>query len=198
MKILIACEFSGIVRNEFIKIGHDAVSCDIIDSELPGPHIKDDVLNHLNENWEMMIAHPPCTYLSNAGNRHLYKNPGIFNKQINNDRYKIGLLGKEFFMKLYNANINKICVENPVPNKLYDLPKYTQIIQPYEFGHPYQKRTCLWLKNLPMLKSANIIKNAISTNNADWFNNCGMGDKRRKNRSRTFKGIAEAMANQWG
>ena len=197
MKILIACEYSGIIRNEFYKNGHDAVSCDIIDTEIPGKHIIDDVLNHLNENWDMMIGHPPCTYLSNAGSCYLFSG-GIFNKKINQERYKLGLEGKEFFMKLYNANINKICIENPVPCKIFELPKYDQIIQPYEHGHPYQKRTCLWLKNLPKLKPTNILYKRESTKDAKWFNKCGTGDDRRRNRSKTFVGVAKAMAAQWG
>lgn len=140
----------------------------------------------------MMIAHPPCTYISNAGARHLYPK-GI----LNHERLAKGMEAKEFFMKLYEANIPKIAVENPIPSKIYALPQYTQIIQPYQFGHPFQKRTCLWLKNLPQLEPTNIVEIAESTKVAgNWFNKGGKD--RQKNRAKTFQGIADAMAAQWG
>ena len=192
MKVLIACEYSGIVREAFKKKGHDAVSCDVIPTETVGNHIQDDVLKHLDKQWDLMIAHPPCTYLSNAGARFLYPKG-----QLNKDRLKLGLEGKNFFMALHNANINKICVENPIPSKIFELPKYSQIIQPYEHGHPIQKRTCLWLKNLPKLQTTNIVDIRQSTKiPGNWFNKGGK--ERQKNRARFFEGIASAMANQWG
>ena len=192
MKILIACEYSGIVRNAFAKRGHDAWSCDILPTELQGNHIEDDVLKHLNRGWDMMIAHPPCTYLSNAGARFLYPK-----SKLNKERYKLGLKAKRFFMLLHNAPINKICVENPIASKIYELPKYNQIIQPYEYGHPVQKRTCLWLKELPSLKPVNITGEKQSTKiPGNWFNKGGKD--RQKNRARFFEGIADAMAEQWG
>ena len=192
MKVLIACEYSGIVREAFKKKGHDAVSCDVIPTETVGNHIQDDVLKHLDKQWDLMIAHPPCTYLSNAGARHLYPKG-----KLNKDRLKLGLEGKNFFMALHNANINKICVENPIPSKIFELPKYSQIIQPYEHGHPIQKRTCLWLKNLPKLKPTTIVDIRQSTKiPGNWFNKGGK--ERQKNRARFFEGIASAMANQWG
>lgn len=195
MKILIACEESQEVTKAFRKYGHEAYSCDIQDCTggYPEWHIKDDVLNVINYNWDMLIAHPPCTYLSNAGARHLYKN-----KELNIERYNKGLLAKEFFLKLYNSNISKICIENPLPSKIFNLPMYSQIIQPYEFGHYFSKRTLLWLKNLPGLMATDIIyyKNVESTKKSgNWFNKGG--SERQKNRSKTFPGIAAAMAKQW-
>ena len=192
MKILIACEYSGIVRDAFAAKGHDAWSCDILPTENEGNHFQGDVLKYLDKGWDMMIAHPPCTYLSNAGARFLYPKG-----KLNEDRYKLGLKAKKFFMALYNTPINKICVENPISSKIFALPKYSQIIQPYEYGHPIQKRTCLWLKNLSQLKPTNITYKKQSTKiPGNWFNKGGKD--RQKNRSKFFKGIAKAMADQWG
>ena len=192
MKVLVACEYSGIVRDAFAAKGHDAWSCDILPTESPGNHFQGDVLEHLDKGWDLMIAHPPCTYLSNAGARFLYPKG-----KLNKDRYKLGLKAKEFFMALYNAPINKICVENPISSRIFALPKYTQTIQPYEYGHPVQKKTCLWLKNLPELKPTNIIYKRQSTKiPGNWFNKGGKD--RQKNRSKFFDGFAKAMADQWG
>ena len=192
MKVLIACEYSGIVRDAFAAKGHNAWSCDILPTESKGNHIQDDVLKHLDQKWDLMIAHPPCTHLSNAGARFLYPK-----SKLNEDRYKLGLKGKEFFMALYNAPVDKICVENPVSSKIFALPQYTQTIQPYEYGHPIQKKTCLWLKNLDNLKPIKILKKPQSTKIAgNWFNKGGKD--RQKNRSKFFQGIANAMADQWG
>lgn len=192
MRVLIACEYSGRVRDAFAKLGHDAWSCDIIPTETKGNHYEGSVLDILNDGWDLMIAHPPCTYLSNAGARFLYPK-GI----LNQERLAKGLLAKEFFMQLYNANIPKIAIENPIPSRVYGLPQYTQTIQPYEYGHPLQKRTCLWLKNLPKLTPTNIVNERQSTKVAgNWFNKGGKD--RQKERARTFEGIADAMAKQWG
>ena len=194
LKVLVACEYSGTVRDAFTRKGHRAVSCDIIPSESPGEHIQDDVLNHLNlekYQWDLIIAHPPCTYLSNAGARHLYPKG-----QLNEARYKKGLDAKKFFMCFYNMNC-KVAVENPIPSTIFELPKYDQIIQPYEYGHPFQKKTCLWLKNLPKLKPTNVVTERQSTKiPGNWYNKGGK--ERQKNRARFFKGIADAMADQWG
>ena len=201
MRVLVACEYSGIVRDAFVSKGHDAWSCDIIETEKEGNHILDDVLNHLHKSWDLMIAHPPCTYLSNCGVRWLYKNG-----KINDERYKKGLKAKEFFLKLLNSNINKICVENPKPMKIFDLPKNSTYVQPYEFGHKYSKQTYLWLKNLPPLLPTSIQKEYTS------FLPSNTGGKKRgqkyqikkvpknynKEHSRFWSGIAEAMAEQWG
>ena len=194
MKVLIACEYSGTVREEFKKLGHDAWSCDILPTEIPGNHFQGDVLNYLDlekYKWDLIIAHPPCTYLSNAGARFLYPKG-----KLNIKRYDKGIMAKRLFMCLYNMNC-KVAVENPIPSKVFELPKYDQVIQPYEYGHPFQKRTCLWLKNLPKLKPTNIIKERQSTKiPGNWFNKGG--NDRQKNRSKFFKGFAQAMAQQWG
>ena len=191
MKVLIACEFSGVVREAFRKKGHDAWSCDLLDTEIPGQHYKGDVMDIINDGWGLMIAHPPCTYLSNAGASVLWKN-GLLNK----DRYEKGIKAKEFFMKLFKASITKICIENPIASKIYELPKYNQIINPFQFGHEYMKKTCLWLKNLPLLRPTEIIKNPQSTRiPGNWYNKGGKD--RQKNRSRTFQGVADALATQY-
>ena len=212
MKVLIACEESQRVCIEFRKLGHEAYSCDIehCSGGHPEWHIQDDVLPLLNGNcdfktvngdmhhligkWGLIIAHPPCTYLSNAGARFLYPK-GV----LNEDRLKLGLVAKEFFMKIYNADCEKIAIENPIPSKVYGLPKYTQTIQPYEFGHPYQKKTCLWLKGLKPLHPTDVLpkeKRQSTKIAGNWFNKGGK--ERQKNRAKTFPGIAKAMADQWG
>ena len=193
MKVLVACEESQRVCISFRELGHEAYSCDIQECSGGHPewHIQDDVLNHL-EGWDLIIAHPPCTYLSNAGARHLFKGG-----KLNHERYQKGLVAKEFFLALYNAPCDKICIENPIPSKIYKLPKYTQIIEPYYFGEKYMKKTCLWLKNLPPLVPTQIISNPIPTRKAIWFINSA-GKDRQKIRSKTFWGIARAMASQWG
>lgn len=194
MRVLVACEESQRVCIAFRAKGHEAYSCDIepCSGGHPEWHIQDDVLKHLNEDWDLIIAHPPCTYLSNAGARFLYPK-GI----LNEERYKKGLKAKEFFMKLYNANCPKVCVENPVSSTIFNMPKHTQEIQPYYFGHPFKKKTRLWLKGLEPLKPTNIVDVSESTKVAgNWFNKGGK--ERQKNRSKTFEGIAKAMAEQWG
>ena len=192
MRVLIACEYSGTVRDAFIAAGHEAMSCDIIATDSPGPHYQGDIFDVLRDGWDLMIAHPPCTYLSNAGARFLY--PG---KVLNKDRLALGMEAKDFFMKLLCCNIPKIAIENPVPSLIFGLPKYHQIIQPYEFGHPYKKKTCLWLKNLPPLMATMYVQEQESTKiPGNWFNKGGKD--RQKNRAKTFDGIAKAMANQWG
>ena len=186
---MVACEFSGIVRDEFASRGHDAWSCDLLPSERKGNHIQGDVREVLSDGWDLMIAHPPCTYLCNSGVRWLYERP---------ERWKKMREAAEFFRTLLNAPIERICVENPIPHK-YALRligrKYSQIIQPYQFGEPYSKATCLWLKNLPPLKPTKIIpkakvKHQVAREPASA--------ERWKKRSRTYKGIAVAMAEQWG
>lgn len=192
MKVLVACEYSGKVREAFRKQGHDAWSCDILPADDDSAfHYQGDVLNILYKGWDVLIAHPPCTYLTNAGARHLYPKG-----QLNQDRLALGLEAKEFFMTLYNAPIEHVCVENPIPSKVYELPPYTQIVQPYEYGHATSKKTCLWLRNLPALKPTDIVDKTTTTRNAgNWFNKGGKN--RWKQRSETFQGIANAMAQQW-
>ena len=194
MKVLVACEESQEVCKAFRELGHEAYSCDIQDCSGGHPewHLKQDVIPLLEQDWDLIIAHPPCTYLSNAGARHLYPH-GL----LNMERYEKGLEAKEFFMKFLNCKCEKVCVENPLPSKIFRLPDYSQIIQPYEFGHPYKKKTLLWLKNLPRLKPTCIVECPQSTKIAgNWFN--AGGKDRQKNRAKTFSGIAKAMAEQWG
>ena len=149
----------------------------------------------------MIIAHPPCTYLSNAGAARLYPKKGVLNRE----RYEKGLQATVFFMKFYNASCDKICIENPIPTKIFGLPPYTQTIQPYEHGHPYSKKTCLWLKGLPELTPTNIVEPICSwvsggskDNHGNKRKNCGTPFRDSKTRSKTFEGIAKAMAEQWG
>lgn len=188
MRVLVACEFSGIVRDAFIAKGHDAWSCDLLPTEKEGPHIQGDVLEILNDGWDMMIAHPPCTYLC--------RNRARLNKVENKDIEK----EREFFMSFLNAPIKKICVENPVPSKQADLPQYTQKIQPWYFGHDYSKKTCFWLKNLPPLMPTELVKitHIITPNGFKYTSGWYKMPRTSKDRSRTFKGIAQAMAEQWG
>ena len=193
MKILVACEESQRVCIELRKLGHEAYSCDILPCSggYPEWHLQQDVTPLLKEKWDMIIAFPPCTYLSNAGARHLYKGG-----KLNEDRYKKGLLAKELFMTIYNANCPKTAIENPTPSRVYELPEKTQVIQPWQFGHPYSKRTQLWLKGLPKLIPTNIVEVESSCRKAgNWFNKGGKD--RQINRSKTFSGIAKAMADQW-
>lgn len=158
-------------------------------------------IKHIIPKWDLLIAHPPCTYLSNAGARHLWKG-----HKLNRERFELGLEAKLFFLQFLNAPIKRICVENPVPSKIYKLPKYTQTIQPYMFGHPYSKRTCLWLDGLPELKATNIVDPIIATwcpsgsySHKHGGQHKGMFTRdRAKMRSKTFEGIAKAMAEQWG
>jgi len=199
MKVLVACEFSGRVRDAFIAKGHDAMSCDLLPSETPGPHYQGDVFDVINDGWDLMIAHPPCTYLSKAGARWLYGGG-----KIDKDRYELGLKAKELFLRLLNSGVPRTAIENPTPLKIYELPEHSQAIQPYEFGHPYSKRTLLWLKNLPQLVPTNIL------NEHKPFLPSNVGGKKRgqsysfgvarnaKESSITFQGIADAMAEQWG
>ena len=195
IKVLIACEFSGIVRTAFRKRGFDAWSCDLLPAEDSSDyHIQGDVRDILNNGWDIMIAHPPCTYLANSGVRWLYNQDGTRNKE----RWKKLEEAATFFLALLNAPIYHIAVENPIPHK-YAVKligrKYDQIIQPYQFGEPYSKATCFWLKNLPKLQPTNVIpKDQVKQQ--VWRE--PPSPVRWKNRSRTYKGIAEAMAEQWG
>ena len=208
MNVLVACEESQEVCKAFRAKGHEAYSCDIQEPSGGHPewHILGDALKaieggqlitmdgetHDIGKWDLLIAHPPCTYLSNAGARFLYPK-GI----LNEDRLKLGLAAKEFFMAFYNADCEKICIENPTPSRVYELPKYTQVIQPWMFGHPVQKRTCLWLKGLEPLKPTEIVEERQSSKvPGNWFNKGGK--ERQQNRAKTFPGIAKAMADQWG
>lgn len=201
MRVLVACEESQRVCIEFRKLGHEAYSCDIQESSGGHPewHIQGDVLPLLKEKWDLMIAHPPCTYLSNAGACRLYPKKG----QLNQERYEKGLEAKKFFLALYNADIPKICVENPLPSKIFELPTCTQIIQPYEHGHPFSKKTLLWLKGLPKIKPSNIVEKTAtflpsSTGRYTYSGKNNACTRDAKEASKTFHGIAKAMATQWG
>lgn len=197
MNILIACEFSGIVRDAFAAKGHYAVSCDLLPTERPGLHFQNDVRIILNEGWDMMIAHPPCTYLSNAGANHFYIGKKKKNG-VREDRLALMREAAQFFNTLLNAPIPMIAIENPImigiARELVGKP-YDQIIQPYQFGHKYSKKTCLWLKGLPLLSPTEIYKGRIFH---DWVSKGHHEGGRQQSRSRTFLGIAAAMADQWG
>lgn len=195
MKVLIACEYSGIVRDAFLKRGHDAISCDLLPTELTGPHYQGDVFDIINDGFDMMIAHPPCTYISYASTR-VWNNPG---------RCKKRLEALDFFRKLWEAPIEKICLENPKSCASPVIAKYSQEIQPYYFGDNAMKKTWLWLKNLPRLihiqdddlffKKTHI-ETPETTKLANWYNKGGKD--RQKNRAKFWPGIAKAMAEQWG
>lgn len=200
--VLVACEFSGIVREAFRAIGHDAWSCDLLDTEIPGQHIKDDVLKHLEDGWDLMIAHPPCTFLTCAGNK--------WYKPEYKDRFPTRLEDRQkaidFFLSLSNTKIEKVCIENPIGIMSTCYRKPDQIIQPYYFGHEVRKTTALWLKNLPRLEATEIVGYHLDifpsgNKQSKWHTETGhIIDKqeRMKARSRTFEGIAKAMAQQWG
>ena len=202
MKILVACEESQMVCKAFRQLGYEAFSCDIQDcsGDQPEFHIKGDALEEAySEKYDLMIAHPPCTFLSKAGARWMYPTAG----NLDQERYRKAIISRDFFMKLLNAPIKYIAVENPTPLKIIGLPNHTQIIQPYFFGHPYSKRTLLWLKNLPELSPTNIIEKyepylPSNTGGRKRGQKYSRGVSRNaKQSSRTFSGIAKAMANQW-
>lgn len=202
MRVLVACEFSGIVRDAFRAKGHDAWSCDLLPTEKEGPHIQGDVLGILGDGWDLMIAHPPCTYISYAGT-HVWNNEG---------RWKKRLEALMFFGLLWDAPIPKICLENPKSCASPTIAKYSQEIQPYYFGDKEMKTTWLWLKNLPPLRhysKNNLFSIAthtekpqpISIDNTERRKKRYFVDARERDpymRSKTFNGIANAMADQWG
>lgn len=216
INVLVACEESQRVCMAFRERGFNAFSCDIQECSGGHPelHILGDAVKALDAGeittmdgtthdipkWDLLIAHPPCTYLSNAGARHLWKG-----HQLQADRVMLGIKARDFFMEFYRANIPLVAVENPVPSKIFVMPKYSQIIQPYHFGHPYTKRTCLWLKNLPPLEPTNIVEptetwcpsGSYSHKHGEQHKGMFTTD-RAKNRAKTFPGIAKAFAEQWG
>ena len=202
MRVLVACEESQRVCIAFRERGHEAYSCDIDDCSGGHPewHIKCDALQLLKMKWDLIIAFPPCTYMTNAGAVRMRVN-GV----IQEDRLQKAMEAKDFFMSFYNADCCKVAIENPTPMKIVGLPPYDQVIQPYQFGHPYSKRTCLWLKGLPPLMSTDIVLNHepyVNGGNKDAHGNyrkfAGRGERNQKTRSKTFEGIARAMAEQWG
>lgn len=220
MFILVACEESQRVCKAFRAKGHIAFSCDIEEPSGGHPewHIKQDVLpllngfctfntcdgaeHTINQKWDMIIAFPPCTYLSAAGACRLYPQKGV----INPERYELGKAAASFFRAILDADCEKIVVENPTQLKVFELPKYNQVIEPFMFGHPYKKRTCLWLKGVPELKPTEIVtENIVSWVGAGSKDSKGNPRKSKcttfrdaKTRSKTFEGIAAAMAEQWG
>ncbi len=203
MKILVACEFSGIVRDAFAARGHDAWSCDLLPTERAGRHIQDDVLKHLDEGWDLMVAHPPCTYLTNAGVRHLHSavtsKHGVLTAIFGQARFVEMEKAAAFFNALLRAPIPKIAVENPTPHKYARalIGPYQQAVQPYDFDVPETKRTCFWLRGLPPLMST-----IIETRRYPRVHLTPQRPDRWKERSRTpvklAEAMAEAMAEQWG
>lgn len=193
MRILVACEESQAVANELRRLGHEAYSCDLepCSGGHPEYHLQTDVTELLKMKWDMILAFPPCTYLSNAGAKHLFRGG-----TLNQERYQKGLAAKEFFLMFLNADCPRIAVENPVSSKIFEMPPWTQEIQPWQFGHRVQKKTRLWLKGLPPLIPTDIVDYHCSCHEAGtWF--MKGGKDRQKNRSKTFPGIAKAMAEQW-
>ncbi len=183
MKVLVACEFSGIVRDSFLAAGHEAVSCDLLPTERPGPHIEGDVTAHLNEGWDLMVAHPPCTHLAVSGARH-------FAAKQADGRQQAAL---DFVRLLMAAPIPMIAIENPISIISSRIRKPDQIIQPWMFGHGETKATCLWLQRLPPLAPTDIVEGRTPR-----IHQLPPSPDRWKERSRTFTGIALAMAAQWG
>ena len=205
MKVLVACEESQEVCKAFRAKGHEAYSCDIQNCSggVPEWHIKADALELMKIDWDLIIAHPPCTYLTAAGAIRL------FNKDhsiADSDRLQKGREAAEFFMAIYHNKCERIAIENPVPMRIFGLPKCTQIIEPYMFGDPWKKRTCLWLKNLPMLFATEVVEpkglwvGSTSARRDPTIKQRYVLNSIRdqKQRSKTFPGIAKAMAEQWG
>lgn len=225
MNVLVACEESQRVCTAFRERGHRAFSCDIIECSGGHPewHIKGDVIPLLNghceftlqngqtdrqtDRWDLIIAHPPCTYISNAGAARLFRNvhDGDF-QMVNVERLKKGILARDLLLKILNADCDHIAVENPTPSKIFCLPEASQTIQPYHFGHPYTKKTMLWLKGLPVLIATDVVEPVgpwVCGNVDVWHRQQAAGkvygkEKDARHRSKTFPGIAKAMAEQWG
>jgi len=181
MRVLIACEYSGIVRDAFIRKGHNALSCDLLPTEIDGPHYQGNVENIINDGWDLMICHPPCTHLAVSGARWF------------KEKQREQVQALEFVELLLNAPIDRICLENPVSIISSRIRKPDQIIQPWQYGHGETKATCLWLKNLPLLQPTKIVEGREAR-----VHKMAPGPDRWKERSRTYTGIAAAMAEQWG
>jgi hypothetical protein len=196
MKVLVACEYSGTVRDAFIAKGHEAVSCDLLPTDKPGPHYQGDVQDIIKDGWDLMIAHPPCTYLSVSGMH--WTSRGLRDPQLTEDALS-------FVRLLLGAPIKRIALENPVSVISSRIRKPDQIINPWQFGHDASKKTCLWLKELPLLKPTQIVEPRMVNGKARWGNQTNSGQNRLgpsedrwKIRSETYVGIANAMAEQWG
>lgn len=195
MRVLVACEYSGRVRDAFRALGHEAISCDLLPTDAPGPHYQGDVFDIINDSWDLMIAHPPCTYLSVSGMH--WTTRGLRDPKLTEDAL-------DFVKKLLDAPIKHIALENPISVISSRIRKPDQIITPYQFGHDASKKTCLWLKNLPLLTPTNIVEPRIINGKKRWGNQTDSGQNklapsadRWKIRSETYLGIAEAMAQQW-
>lgn len=209
MKVLVACEFSGTVRDAFIKKGHDAYSCDLLPTESPGPHYQCDVREILHLGWDLMVAHPDCTYLTNSaawaytdGPYHQKVKPGT---PVGAERRQLRKEALAFVSELINAPVEKICIENPVGVISTQIRPASQYIQPYEYGHDASKKTGLWLKNLPLLQGTCYIHPRIVNGKKRWGNQTDSGQNkltptqdRWKIRAKTYQGWADAMAEQWG
>ena len=181
MRVLVACEYSGRVRDAFIRRGHDAMSCDLLPTETPGPHYQGDVRDVIDDGWDLMIAHPPCTHLAVSGARWF------------KDKQTEQVEALEFVRLLMAARIPRIAVENPVSIISSRIRRPDQVIQPWQFGHGETKATCLWLKGLPKLLPTNVVEGREAK-----VHRMPPGPDRWKHRSRTYVGIAQAMAQQWG
>ena len=196
MRVLVACEFSGIVRDSFAAKGHTALSCDLLPTDRPGPHYQGDVLDILGDGWDLMIAFPPCTYLCSSG---LHWNKRRPERAVETEK------ALDFVRLLLESPIHKIALENPVGCIGTRIRPYDQAIQPYQFGHDASKKTCLWLKNLPLLRPTEMVEPRLVNGKPRWGNQTDSGQNklppskdRWALRSETYKGVAEAMADQWG
>ena len=202
MRVLVACEFSGTVRDAFTRLGHEAWSCDIVPSDTIGNHYQCDLFEVLDKDWDLLIAHPPCTYLTVTGNK--WFKPEYKDRFPTREQDRVDAI--EFFTKIHNSNIPKICIENPVGIMSTILRKPDQIVHPWQFGHEASKNTCLWLKGLPKLTPSNIVgKGEFITYKSGkrmtkWYADAASlsPKERAKVRNKTFQGIADAMASQWG
>jgi hypothetical protein len=195
LKVLVACEYSGVVRDAFLARGHDAISCDLLPTESDGPHYQGDVFDIINDGWDLMIAHPPCTYLSVSGMH--WTTRGLRDPQLTEDAL-------DFVRQLMAAPIKQIAIENPVSVISSRIRKPNQIIAPYQFGHDASKKTCLWLQDLLPLRPTQMVEPRIVNGRKRWGNQTDSGQNKLppskdhwKIRSATYQGIAEAMASQW-
>jgi len=200
MNVLVACEFSGVVREAFTKRGHNAWSCDLLPTEIEGKHYQGNVLDMLTDSWDLVIAHPPCTYLTVTGNK--WFKPEYQDRFPRREQQRKEAI--EFFLEFTDLeHINKVAIENPVGIMSTIWRKPDQIIQPFQFGHKEPKKTCLWLKNLPKLEPTNIVEpEYIVTKSGKrvpkWYYEPSYTKERQLMRERTFQGVADAMAEQWG
>jgi hypothetical protein len=202
MRVLVACEFSGTVRDAFIGGGHEAMSCDLEPTSIAGPHYQGSVLDVLDDGWDLMIAHPPCTYLTVTGNKWFKPEYAERFPTRHQDREDAA----KFFMLLVNANIPRIAIENPIGVMSTRFKKPSQVIHPWQYGHEASKSTCLWLKGLPNLQPTNIVEKGefvtfkSGKRMTKWYADAASlsPKERAKVRNTTFQGIANAMADQWG